>query len=195
MFLAIEGCIAAGKTTTALAVSEALAFPALMEETEAHPFLADFYRAPEQFALETELGFVLLHYHQMHQPLPSEDFVTDFSPVKDLVFARMNLAKDDLALFEHVYSTMVSRIPKPDLVIYLDVPLEDLLERIKIRGRPYELVIPRSYIESLARCYQDHLDQLGRRVHVLEVPPGAPQEEVAKKALDIVRQDRLAQKR
>lgn len=189
MFFAIEGCIAAGKTTTAQHVSEALALPPLMEETEAHPFLADFYQAPERFALETEMGFVLLHYHQIHRLPSSDNFVTDFSPVKDLVFGKMNLKGDDLDLFEHVYSSIASRIPKPDLAIYLDVPLEELLQRIKTRGRPYELAIPRSYLENLSCCYQDHLDQLGRRVHVLEVAAGASPDEVAEKAIEIVRRE------
>ena len=59
---------------------------------------ADFYADIEKYKLETELGFVLLHYHQLHAHGDDLNTVTDFSPGKDLIFALMNLEGDDLDL-------------------------------------------------------------------------------------------------
>src|ERR1700719_2124486 len=86
MVISIEGCIGSGKSTTARLVAERLRYSVLLEETANHPFLADFYSQPAFFALETELAFVLLHYHQFKEVGPGSGLVADFSLGKDLVF-------------------------------------------------------------------------------------------------------------
>ncbi|MCX7189045.1 MAG: deoxynucleoside kinase, partial [Methylotenera sp.] len=45
--------------------------------------------------------------------------------------------------------------PKPDLVIYLQTPVDSLMERIEERNVNYELDIPREYIERLANAYSE----------------------------------------
>src|SRR5438046_474525 len=83
--IAIEGAIGSGKTSTALLVAQRLDCGAVLEQTDTHPFLADFYSDIETFKLETELGFLLLHYHQLHVLRPDQPVVTDFSYGKDLI--------------------------------------------------------------------------------------------------------------
>src|SRR5215204_1157235 len=100
--IAIEGCIGAGKSTTARRVAEFLGWDAILEQTSTHPFLEAFYSDTDLYALETELAFVLIHYHQIHPLDGSAQYVSDFSPVKDLIFAEMNLPPRDLATFMHV---------------------------------------------------------------------------------------------
>src|SRR5437016_3880368 len=102
MIISIEGCIGSGKTTTAQLLADTLQWSLLTEQSERHPFLEDFYKNPMASALQTELGFVLLHYHQLQTVTTRSNIVTDFSIVKDLVFGRMNLEAADLQLFEHV---------------------------------------------------------------------------------------------
>jgi len=186
VFIAIEGCIAAGKSTTARLVAGSLGHHLLLEETEHHPFLCDFYSDPARYALETELTFVLLHYHQLSHYCGQQSFVTDFSPVKDLVFARMNLHGDDLAIFESLYSRLAGRLCRPRLTIYLDLPVDVLMARILERGRPYELAIPRTYIEHLSQCYNEHLEELGDLVRVVKVSSGHDPEAVARKVLEAI---------
>src|SRR5437868_13596357 len=108
--IAIEGCIGSGKSTTARLVAEALGWNTLLEKTKLHPFLEDFYTDPDKYAIETELNFVLLHYNQLHPLDHSQSVVSDFSPAKDLIFARMNLRGPDLALFEHVYRALMIKV-------------------------------------------------------------------------------------
>src|SRR4051794_32043403 len=101
--ISVEGCIGAGKSTTARLVAESLGWGAVLEQTSAHPFLDAFYSDTALYALETELAFVLVHYHQLHPLGRSARFVSDFSPVKDLVFAEMNLPSRDLTTFMQLY--------------------------------------------------------------------------------------------
>ena len=181
MFLAIEGCIGSGKSTTARQIAKKLKWPVLHENATSHPFVDDFYADPDRYAPETELVFALIHYHQLHQVDPRTNFVSDFSPAKDLIFARMNLKGDDLALFEYLYARLVRRVRKPTLSIFLDVNIEELMRRIKKRGRPYEQSIPVSYIRRLRDFYRRNLHVLGETVRIVEVRAGESQKEVREK--------------
>ena len=186
LFLAIEGCIASGKSTTARIVAEHLNLPFLLEETERHPFLEKFYEDPSRYAIETELAFVLGHYHQLCG-VSEQSIITDFTPAKDLVFARMNLKGRDLELFETVYDALTSRVRLPDLTIFLDLPVEELSKRVASRGRPYEVGISRSYLANLREVYSTHLHHLGRSVHTITITPEATAGEVAERVIRIVK--------
>ncbi len=184
--IAIEGCIGSGKSTTARLVAEAMGWNLLLEKTDTHPFLMDFYTDPKKYGIETELSFVLLHYNQLHPLDNAQSIVADFSPAKDLIFARMNLHELDLLLFEHVYKELISKIRMPELVIFLDVPTEELMQRIWRRGRPYEVNVPEAYIRSLRDHYELYMGELGQNTEVIRIVPGMSPGEVAEKVLEII---------
>ena len=158
-----------------------------MEQTNTHPFLAKFYANPKKYTIETELGFVLLHYHQLNhlEPIPT---ITDFSPAKDLVFAKMNLAGEDLKLFEHVYGQLVGRLTKPRLAVFLDPPVDVLMQRMLNRARPYELSVPEDYIARLRQFYGTHMPELAEEVCVVEVRAEDSIAGVTAKTLDVIKQ-------
>lgn len=187
--LTIEGCIGAGKSTTARRVAELLGWGAVLEQTSSHPFLDAFYSDTVLYALETELNFVLIHYHQLHPLGQSAQLVSDFSPVKDLVFAEMNLPPRDLATFTQLYDDLVGRIALPKLTIFLDVPLPELMRRIHERGRPYEMGMSEEYIRRLRDHYERRMDRLGEKVHCLEVTPGESRDSVVARVVAIARQE------
>lgn len=178
MYVAIEGCIASGKSSTAALLAERLGYAQVKEQTTQHPFIAQFYADIEKFAFETELAFVLIHYHQLHQ-LREASIVTDFSPAKDVIFAEMNLEGEELSMFMSLYDMLATRVPQPDVTIFLDVPIEECRQRSIARGRPFEAGIKMEYLERLRDQYLQRLDLLGKEVRVLEVHPKESQEEVA----------------
>jgi deoxyguanosine kinase len=183
MFIAIEGCIGAGKTITAQLCAQRLGYEVLLERTEGHPFLHDFYADPARYAIETELAFVLIHYHQLHAAESSNRLIADFSPAKDLLFAEMNLSDRDRALFNRVYSDLVGRIEMPDFAIFLRLPIDELIRRIKERGRAYEMYMPRPYLEKLNTTYETRMDLLGDRVHILNLTGRESREDVVEQVL------------
>lgn len=188
MYIAIEGCIASGKSSTAGLLAERLGFAQVKEQTSQHPFIAQFYADVERFAFETELAFALIHYHQLHQ-LRDADIVADFSPAKDIVFAEMNLAGEELQMFMSLYEMLSRRVPQPDVTIFLDLPVEECRRRCIARGRPFEAGIKIEYLERLREFYLQYLSQLGREVRVLEIHPKESQDEVAtsvKRMLDVL---------
>jgi deoxyadenosine/deoxycytidine kinase len=63
------------------------------------------------------------------------------------------LDRDELALYDKVYETMAVDAPAPDLVVYLQAPVDTLLFRVARRGIRYEQRIGRRYLERLGEAY------------------------------------------
>lgn len=158
-FIAIEGPIGVGKTSLCKRLAETFNYDVLLEKSEDNPFLDRFYKAPEQFALATQLFFLFQRAQQM-QDLRQDDLFTpvrvaDFLMEKDQLFAQQNLDKDEYALYEQVYQHLTLNAPTPDLVIYLQAPTDVLLARIKKRGLEAEQYIELDYLENLNRAYTE----------------------------------------
>jgi deoxyguanosine kinase len=166
--IAIEGCIGAGKSTLARALAKRLDAELLEEATHLHPFLTKFYSDPRKYGLETELNFLLIHYHQLaHQN--ASCLITDFTLGKDLVFARMNLSGQDLDCFEALFSSLISRLKPPDEVILLDIPPSVCLARISARAKEAEYQISSEYLAKLRSAYIEGLSLLGKIVRKVEI--------------------------
>ena len=80
-------------------------------------------------------------------------YIADFMVDKDRLFAQMTLDKDELALYEQIYTHLTLDAPRPDLVIYLQAPLETLRQRITQRGIGYEQQIRDEYLSRLSESY------------------------------------------
>jgi len=156
-FVAVEGPIGVGKTTLARRLAEHFDYPLLLEPATENPFLDRFYREGRRHALPTQLYFLLNRARQMAE-LPGDDLlgptvVSDFLMEKDDLFARMTLDDNEYALYRQIYENLDLRTPRPDLVIYLQAPVNVLLGRITRRGIRYELDIGSDYLEALNQAY------------------------------------------
>lgn len=156
-YIAIEGPIGVGKTSLAKRLARSFNYDMLLEKSEENPFLERFYRNPKQTALATQLFFLFQRAHQI-QDLRQEDMfepirVADFLMEKDQLFAKQNLDTDEYELYENVYRHLTIDAPKPDLVIYLQAPVDVLLQRIQNRGVPAEQLIDHEYLCNLIDAY------------------------------------------
>jgi deoxyguanosine kinase len=156
-YVVVEGPIGVGKTSLAQKLSQAFGSELLLERPEENPFLERFYQARKQFALPTQLFFLFQRARQMQEwkqrDLFSPTRVADFLLEKDQLFARLNLDDDELRLYEQVYAQLKIDLPVPDLVIYLQAPVNVLLERVRRRGIPSERLMDRDYLERLNDAY------------------------------------------
>ena len=156
-YVVVEGPIGAGKTTLAQKLSQAFGSDLLLERPEDNPFLERFYQSRQQYALPTQLYFLFQRVRQMQAIKQGDMFrpvqVADFLLEKDSLFARLNLDDDEWRLYEQVYTQLSLDVPVPDLVIYLQAPVEVLVERVRRRGKDYERYIERSYLESIVEGY------------------------------------------
>lgn len=155
-FIAVEGVIGVGKTTLARLMQPDFGAHLLLEEFEENPFLADFYGDRARYAFQTQIFFLLSRYRQQ-QAVPATrrqaPLISDYTFMKDRLFAYLNLRGDELAVYQSVYNALAENIPLPDLVVYLRAESDTLMERIAVRDRPYERDMDRTYIDALNRAY------------------------------------------
>ncbi|HEY0842943.1 deoxynucleoside kinase [Methylotenera sp.] len=158
-YIVVEGPIGCGKTTLSKMLADKFPVDYLSEKAEANPFLPRFYQDAQRYGLPTQLFFLFQRANQIKELSQRDMFakpiVADFFLEKDPLFARLNLDDEEYALYHQIYQHLQLKAPKPDLVIYLQTPIDSLMERIEERSVSYEQEIPREYIERLANAYSD----------------------------------------
>ena len=156
-YIAIEGPIGVGKTTLANKIAETFNYDAFLEQPAENPFLKNFYRNPSQSALATQLFFLFQRMQQIQDLKQRSLFekvrVADFLIEKDRLFAEVTLSAEEMNLYNKVYEHITLDAPAPDLVIYLQAPIEILKERITKRGNINEQYLTLDYLERLNDAY------------------------------------------
>ena len=156
-YIVVEGPIGVGKTTLAGRLADSFGAEQIFEAPEENPFLPRFYESPRAHALSTQLYFLLQRVRQLQGLRQSDMFartrVGDYLIDKDRIFAELTLDAEELALYHRVYAHVVGQPLRPDLVIYLQAPVDVLLERIALRAIPYEAVIDEDYLHRLTTAY------------------------------------------
>jgi deoxyguanosine kinase len=156
-FIAIEGPIGVGKTSLTKRLAASLNYETFLEAPERNPFLERFYQNRKQAALQTQLFFLFERARQIQDLRQGDMFepirVADFLLEKDRLFAEINLDSDEMVLYEKIYQHLTIDAPVPDLVIYLQAPVDVLMERIRLRGISSEQNIERAYLHQLVDAY------------------------------------------
>jgi deoxyguanosine kinase len=162
-YIAIEGPIGVGKTSLARRLADELDGEIVLEEAGSNPFLERFYQDPRGTALPAQLFFMFQRVRQLEQLAQADMFsdvrVSDFLLAKDRLFAQITLDRDEFSLYEQIFEKLDFKPPAPDLVVYLQAPVDTLLFRIAQRGIRYEQDIKRRYLERLTDVYSQFFHQ------------------------------------
>lgn len=156
-YLAVEGPVGVGKTSLATMLAKDLNARLTLEEASGNPFLGRFYENPRQYAFQAQIYFLLSRYRQqvelIQQDLFNHTTVSDYLFARDEIFASINLTQDELDLYNKVYQLLGERLPKPDVVIFLQANEDVLMRRIKKRKISYEQGIGQEYVGRVAQAY------------------------------------------
>src|SRR3954462_13013348 len=156
-YIVVEGPIGVGKTSLARRLAKSFGSELILEQAEENPFLERFYRNPRSAALQTQLFFLFQRTRQLEDIRQHDLFdrvrVADYLLDKDRLFARLTLDDEEYALYDQIYARLAIDTPVPDLVIYLQAPIDVLMERVARRGIRYEQHIDRAYLERLQEAY------------------------------------------
>lgn len=174
MYIAIEGVIGVGKTTLARLLQPRFKAEVLLEIFEENPFLSDFYGDRARYAFQTQIFFLLSRYHQQNNNVPKilgaqKSLISDYTFAKDALFASINLKGDELDMYHKVHEALGEKIPKPDLLVYLQATTETLMNRIAFRDRSYERQMERDYINELNVAYEDFFSKPFDHTPVLKI--------------------------
>jgi deoxyguanosine kinase len=174
MYIAIEGVIGVGKTTLARLLQNTFEAEVLLEIFEENPFLSDFYADRARYAFQTQIFFLLSRYHQQNNSVPKiladgKNLIADYTFAKDALFAGINLRGDELTMYHRVHEALGEKIPKPDLLVYLQASTDTLMSRIAFRDRPYERKMERAYIDELNHAYDDFFGRPFDHAPVLKI--------------------------
>lgn len=174
MYIAIEGVIGVGKTTLARLLQPIFDAEVLLEVFEENPFLSDFYADRARYAFQTQIFFLLSRYRQQNNNVPKilaegKNLIADYTFAKDALFAGINLKGDELDMYHKVHEALGEKIPKPDLLVYLQATTDTLMQRIALRDRPYERQMERSYIDELNAAYEEFFSKPYDHTPVLKI--------------------------
>ena len=161
-YITVEGNIGAGKTSLATRLAEDFSGQLLLEEFASNPFLEDFYKDSQRYALATELSFLKDRYKQLQQTLSLNKhtlWVADYAFSKSLIFAMETLPPKEYNLYEELFYLLFERMIKPDLYIYLHQNTDSLLKNIQKRGRSFETPISKTYLERIEQSYLSFLQR------------------------------------
>lgn len=167
-YIAIEGPIGVGKTSLSEKLSECFNAELILEKSNNNPFLKNFYLDKDRYGFQTQTFFLLNRYSQLlelaQRSLFHNGTICDYVFQKDMLFASLNLNKDEFSLYENFYNLLKPKIPAPDLVIFLQSGTDVLMNRIRKRSRDFEKNITFDYLEEVNRAYNNFF------FHYLESP-------------------------
>lgn len=159
-FIAIEGSIGAGKTTLAKMLAKEYQARLVLEVDEENPFIRKFYEDRETFAFQTQVFFLLNRYNQYRDLLQRDLFssvvITDYLFQRDNLFANINLQGHELHLYQQIYNLIKIKIPKPDLVIFLQADTDVLYSRVEKRARDYEQIMEYAYLDEVNQAFNNY---------------------------------------
>lgn len=163
-YIAVDGPIGAGKSSLARILAMDLGAKPILENPDINPFLSAFYENPEQFAFQTQLFFLVSRYRQQKELVQmglfeKQQVVCDYLFAKDLLFAQMNLPAEEYELYLQIYRLLDQKLPKPDVVIFLQAQPDVLIKRIKQREKDYEANINPDYVLAVSQNYSQFFFQ------------------------------------
>ena len=166
--ITIAGTVGVGKSTFTTALANALNFRTSFEKVDSNPYLEKFYSDFSRWSFHLQVYFLAERFKEQKRIFEyGGGFIQDRSIYEDTgIFARMhfekgNMDKVDYENYKSLFEAMVMTpyFPHPDLLIYLEGSLDDVISRIQERGRPMEQQTPISYWEEMHGRYEDWINQ------------------------------------
>ncbi|MGE5704344.1 MAG: deoxynucleoside kinase [Clostridia bacterium] len=145
--ITVGGTVGVGKSTFTRALADLLGFRISVEKVDGNPYLERFYDDFARWSFHLQIYFLAERFKEQKRMFEyGGGFVQDRSIYEDTgIFAKMlheqgRMSDDDYATYTQLFEAMVMTpyFPHPDLLIYLEGSFEEIVDRVKERGRPME---------------------------------------------------------
>lgn len=165
--ITVAGTVGVGKSTMTTSLANALHFKTSFEKVEKNPYLESFYKDFERWSFHLQIYFLAERFKEQKKIFEyGGGFVQDRSIYEDTgIFAKMHyengtMSSTDYETYTNLFEAMVMTpyFPHPDLLIYLEGSLDEVIGRINKRGREMEQKTPVSYWEEMHARYSKWID-------------------------------------
>jgi len=165
--ITIAGTVGVGKSTMTKALAEALNFRTSFEKVDTNPYLDKFYEDFEKWSFHLQVYFLAERFKEQKRIFEyGGGFIQDRSIYEDTgIFAKMHYDKGtmsptDYETYKNLFDAMVMTpyFPHPDLLIYLEGPIDAVIGRIQERGRAMEQQTPNDYWIEMHERYEDWIN-------------------------------------
>jgi len=165
--ITVAGTVGVGKSTMTKALADALGFKTSFEKVDTNPYLEKFYADFDRWSFHLQIYFLAERFKEQKKIFEyGGGFVQDRSIYEDTgIFAKMHydngtMSKTDYETYANLFDAMVMTpyFPHPDLLIYLEGSLDEVIERIYNRGREMEKNTPLAYWEEMYERYEKWID-------------------------------------
>ena len=166
----IAGCIASGKTTLARTFQNP-SFREVFEDHTVNPFWEAFYTDPSTCVFETEITFLLQHYHfaKLAAARTEGVILLDHSFELDMAYAELGLEGARKQIFASIYREIRNEIGLPRTLVFVACSAEEALRRIRLRGRPFEENVTIEFLAGLQRELERRIATLADSVPVVTI--------------------------
>lgn len=165
--ITIAGTVGVGKSTMTKALAEALNFRTSFEKVDTNPYLDKFYEDFEKWSFHLQVYFLAERFKEQKRIFEyGGGFVQDRSIYEDTgIFANMHYDKGtmsptDYETYTNLFDAMVMTpyFPHPDLLVYLEGPIDAVIGRIQERGRTMEQQTPNDYWIEMHERYENWIN-------------------------------------
>lgn len=165
--ITIAGTVGVGKSTMTTALADALQFKTSMERVNDNPYLDKFYKDFDRWSFHLQIYFLAERFKEQKRMFEyGGGFIQDRSIYEDTgIFAKMHydkgtMSKVDYETYTSLFEAMVMTpyFPHPDVLIYLEGSFDDILDRIKQRGRTMEQETPIDYWLEMHSRYEEWIN-------------------------------------
>ena len=131
-----------------------------------NPFWKAFYSDPSAYAFETEIAFLLQHYHfaKVAGSDPQGVIILDHSFELDMAYAEVGLSGTRKEIFKSIYQEVQRDLGYPSALVFLTCGAEEAARRIRARARPLEMELPLEFLLQLQRELGHRIDELSRLI-------------------------------
>ena len=161
MHIAIAGNIGCGKTTLTKMLASRYNWTPRFEPVDNNPYLEDYYQDMSRWSFHLQVYFLAKRFKEVVEISKSDEvIIQDRTIFEDAcIFAPnlhdMGLMSDrDYANYSDLFSTMISLVRLPDLMIYIRSSVSNLVQQIQKRGRSYEQSMRMDYLKGLNDRYE-----------------------------------------
>ncbi|NWK83579.1 deoxynucleoside kinase [Staphylococcus sp. GSSP0090] len=166
--ITIAGTVGVGKSTLTKALAERFNFRTSFENVDHNPYLDKFYNDFERWSFHLQIYFLAERFKEQKRMFEyGGGFIQDRSIYEDVdIFAKMHqeqgtMSPEDFETYSELFNAMVMTpyFPKPDVLIYLECDYDDVINRIKQRGRQMEIETDTAYWQKLYQRYEDWISE------------------------------------